>query len=168
MDSTIKCPYCNKNFVRKFTLNRHIKQYHSEMSEYESDNQSDVTEAESEASTENGSQNGDENGEEHQISQKTIQQLESLVTAAEIGIITLNKKQIREFIDMKEGFESDENTVESNDENETNESETDEEEDLSHESLKLLRSLLEAAYNGHFYLTVEGMDNILSNITTPE
>ena len=122
-------------------------------------------EDESEEESHGSYDNEEDENEEFEIiiSKKTIQLLENMVIASEIGTFTLTKLQIKNAVNKKEQLEDTDNDSDSDEDME--EEENDEDDELDINSLKFLRHLFSAANKGILKLNIRMLYSILDCIT---
>ena len=155
----MKCSICNKSFSRSDNYIRHMKTVHKDTSDSlqqsESDDpvEEDETEEEQEEQESGEASESESNHEDDIISDKTINILEGLLSAADIDAINLTKQKIREFVYKNENFV------------EVPDFEFEDEEDIINlDSISMLKAVVNAASDGNFNLSITQLNEILNNL----
>ena len=155
----MNCSICNKSFSRVDNYIRHMKTLHKESSPQQSESENHVEEEDEEEEEELDEQESAEasesesNHEDEIISDKTINILEGLLSAADIDAINLTKQKIREFVYKNENFV------------EVPDFEFEDEEDIINlHSISMLKAVVNAASDGNFNLSITQLNDILNNL----
>ena len=179
------CEICEITFSKSCNLIRHKRQFHHDeivsdkkLKSYEdsddskySDRKEDsgrVIDSDSEESLSDGKDCGND-----VLSKDTMKILENTIISAQTNVICITKRQIRDIIYKKEGyetesedeedFEMDDNEICNNDGNDNDNDDVDV--DLESEALSLLRHIIRASSKGILKLSIKILDKILDNLS---
>jgi hypothetical protein len=93
------------------------------------------------------------NDEDDIISDRTLANLEGLVSAAEVEVLNLTKRQIRDFVYKNEGFD-DVSSIDFSDEDDT----------INPDSISMIKAVLKTANDGNFDLSTGHLNQMLNNL----
>lgn len=109
-NSPFICPRCNKTFVRKWTLHRHMNEQHSSiLSEEEEIEEEEIEEDEDIEGEETNSENSQESAESEYsvdsnddriLGKKTINSLLHMIGAGELGMLQVTTESLQCFIKL--------------------------------------------------------------------
>jgi hypothetical protein len=177
MSTGFSCQLCNKFFTRADNILRHMRTVHNiGHSESQSETDSKLSENESisdqnsikdndensvrddELDSEESSYKSDDDGshisdEDEMISERTLEQLESLLSIADVDILNLTKRQIRDFVYKNENYD-DVSDLDFDDEDEV----------INPDSIYMLKTVIKTANEGNFNISTRFLNTTLNNL----